>query len=114
MRVRCPNRVSPAVVVLTGACAVAACATTPPRTTAEKLADADLAGRVQAALLSDPDIYVRHIDVAVNRGVVQLGGYVWENDDFQTARRDAASIAGVKTVVAQMELMRGGLAGTSG
>jgi osmotically-inducible protein OsmY len=77
------------------------------------LADADLAGRVQAALLSDPDIYVRHIDVAVNRGVVQLGGYIWENDDFQTARRDAASIAGVKTVVAQMELMRGGLAGTS-
>ena len=44
----------------------------------------------------------RHIDVAVDRGVVHLGGYVWENDDFQTARRDAASVPGVKTVVAQI------------
>jgi osmotically-inducible protein OsmY len=113
MRVRCPNRVSPPVMVLVAACAVAACSTTPLRTTAEKLADADIAGRVQAVLLADPDIYARHIDIAVNRGVVHLGGYVWENDDFQTARRDAASVPGVKTVVAQMELMRGGLAGTS-
>jgi osmotically-inducible protein OsmY len=113
MGVRCPNRVSPAVMLLVTACAVAACASTPPRTTAERLADADTADRVQAALLSDPDIYARHIDVAVNRGVVQLGGYVWENDDFQSARRGAASVAGVMTVVAQMELMRGGLAGSS-
>src|ERR1700733_577208 len=95
------------------ACALTACSTTPRRTAEERVADADTAGRVQAALLADPDIYARHIDVAVDRGVVHLGGYVWENDDFQTARRDAASVPGVKTVVAQMELMRGGLAGTS-
>ena len=114
MGVRCPNHVSPAVMLLVTACAVAACASTPPRTTAERLADADTGGRVQAALLSDPDTYARHIDVAVDRAVLHLGGYVWEKDDFQTARRDAASVPGVKTVVAQMELMRGGLAGTSG
>ena len=117
---RCRNAVvcaMPAVLAMLAtcalaACALAACASTPPRTTAERLADADTAGRVQAALLADPDIYARHIDVAVNRGVVRLGGYVWENDDFQTARRDAASVPGVTTVVAQMELMRGGIAGT--
>jgi osmotically-inducible protein OsmY len=113
MVVRCRNCVSPAVMLLVTACAVAAYASTPPRTSAERLADADIAGHVQAALLADPDIYARHIDVAVDRGVVHLGGYVWENEDFQTARRDAASVPGVKTVVAQMELMRGGLTGTS-
>lgn len=113
MLVPCPNRVSPAVVVLVAACGIGACSTTPARTTAERLADADIAGRVQATLLADPDIYARPIDVAVDRGVVHLGGYVWENDDFQTARRDAASVPGVKAVVAQMELMRGGLAGSS-
>jgi osmotically-inducible protein OsmY len=66
---------------------------------------------VQAALLADPDIYARHVEVAVNRGVVNLGGYVWENEDFAIARRDAASVSGVTTVVNDMELMRGGLAG---
>src|ERR1700691_5335799 len=105
---RSPNAVwcpLPAVPAMLASCALAACASTPPRTPAERLADAAMAGHVQAALLADPDIYARHIDVAVDRGVVHLGGYVWENDDFQTARRDAASVPGVKTVVAQMELM---------
>lgn len=60
------------------------------------------------------ELIITHIDVAVDRGVVHLGGYVWEDDDFQTARRDAASVPGVKTVITQMELMRGGLAGTRG
>ncbi len=110
---RFPNGVLQALVVLTAAYGVAACSTAPPRTTAERVADADLAGRVQAALLADPTIYARHIDVAVDRGVVHLGGYVWEDDDFQTARRDATSVPGVKTVITQMEIMRGGLAGTS-
>ena len=40
-------------------------------------------------------------------------GYVWENEDFQTARRDAASVSGVKKVVTDMELLRGGVSGTS-
>jgi osmotically-inducible protein OsmY len=110
---RYPNGVLPALTTLLVAYGVAACSTSAPRTTAERAADADVADRVQAALLADPDIYARHIDVKVDRGVVHLGGYVWEPDDFQTARRDAASVPGVKTVVAQMELMRGGLSGTS-
>jgi osmotically-inducible protein OsmY len=98
-------------VLLLAACAFVGCATTPPRTAAERAADAAIAGRVQAVLLADPNIYARHIDVAVNRGVVDLGGFVWENEDFATARRDAASVPGVTTVVTDMDLMRGGLAG---
>jgi osmotically-inducible protein OsmY len=99
-------------VAVAMACIVAACASTPRRTAAERASDAEIASRVEAALLADPEIYARHIDVGVNRGVVHLGGYVWEDHDFQIARNDAASVAGVTTVEMQMELMRGGIAGT--
>jgi osmotically-inducible protein OsmY len=101
----------PKLLLSMAACTFVGCATTPPRTAAERAADAAIASQVQAALLADPDIYARHIDVAVNRGVVDLGGYVWENEDFATARRDAASVPGVTGIVTDMELMRGGLAG---
>jgi osmotically-inducible protein OsmY len=94
------------------ACTVIACSSVPRRTAAQRVADADTADRVQAALLADPDIYARHIDVRVDRGVVHLGGYVWEAADFRTARRDAASVPGANAVVSEMELVRGGLAGT--
>jgi osmotically-inducible protein OsmY len=104
--------VVPTLTVAVLACAVIACSTTPPRTAAQRAADADTADRVQAALLADPNIYARHIDVSVNRGVVHLGGYVWEDEDFRTARLDAASVPGATTVVTDMELMRGGFAGT--
>jgi len=93
------------------ACAVLGCAATPPRTPAERAADAVIAGEVQAALLADPGIYARHIEVAVNRGVVNLGGFVWEVQDFASARRDAASVPGVTSIVTDMDLMRGGIAG---
>jgi osmotically-inducible protein OsmY len=102
----------PMVLVVLAACTLAGCSTAPARTASERAADRDIANRVQAALLADPNIYARHIDVEVDRGVVHLGGYVWEVDDFATARRDAASVPGTTAVVTDMELMRGGMAGT--
>ena len=105
--------VVPTLTIVMLAFAVIACSAMPRRTAAERLADADTADRVQAALLADPDIYARHIDVRVDRGVVHLGGYVWEATDFRVARRDAASVPGAIAVVSEMELVRGGLAGTS-
>jgi len=104
--------VVPAMTTAVFACAVIGCSSMPHRTPAQRAADVDLADRVQAALLADPNIYARHIDVSVNRGVVHLGGYVWEDEDFRTARLDAASVPGATSVVTDMELMRGGLAGT--
>src|SRR5665213_2117033 len=108
---RCVNGVSATVVILAATYGVVACSITPRRTAAEREVDSDTAARVQAVLLADQNIYARHIDINVDRGVVHLGGYVWENDDFQTARRDAASVPGVKTVVTEMELLRGGIGG---
>jgi osmotically-inducible protein OsmY len=106
------HSVARAMTVLVLACTVVACSTMPPRTPAQRVVDADTADRVQAALLADPEIYARHIDVRVDRGVVHLSGYVWEAEDFQAARRDAASVPGANAVVSDMDLVRGGLAGT--
>src|ERR1700689_5393186 len=102
----------PAITAIVLACPVIACSAMPRLPAAQRVANADTAGRVSAALLADPDIYARHIDVRVDRGVVHLGGYVWEATDFRTARRDAASVPGANAVVSEMELVRGGLAST--
>jgi hypothetical protein len=45
--------------------------------------------------------------------VVHFGGYVWEDEDFQRARRDAVAVSEVRSVLTEMELMRDGI-GDSG
>jgi len=102
-----------AVMALVTVCAVVACAAPPRRTPAELSADAALAAQVKAVLLADPNIYARHIDVSVDRGVVELGGLVWTNQEYLLARSDAAAVPGVKAVDADMDLLRGGVSGTS-
>jgi osmotically-inducible protein OsmY len=108
-----PGGASSAVVLLVSAYVAVACSVPPRRTPSERTSDAVIAVQVEATLLADPTIYARHVDVTVDRGVVRLGGYVWSAQDFRVARQDAASVAGVKSVVTEMELMRGGTAGTS-
>lgn len=98
-------------MAITGA--ITACATAPPKTTAERLADARIADQVETALLADANLYARHIDVSVDRGVAHLGGYVWSIADFRAAQRDAAAVPGVQRVDVEMQLMRGGTSGTS-
>jgi hypothetical protein len=45
--------------------------------------------------------------------VVHLGGYVWSDSEMQFAKADAATVPGVLGVSDEMELMRGGISGTS-
>jgi len=71
-----------------------------------------MAAEVESVLRADPNIYARHIDVSVDRGVVELGGFVWTNQEYLLARNDAASVPGVRAVNTQMDLLRGGLSGT--
>jgi osmotically-inducible protein OsmY len=40
---------------------------------------------------------------------VTLGGYVWSQPDLEEAERITASVPGVRKVVNEMELERGGL-----
>lgn len=108
--VRVPGR---GAIAALAAYSVVACSTAPPRSPAERAADVAAAARVEAALDDDPRIYARHIDIRVDRGVVHLGGFVWSAEDFLFARNDAAAVPGISTVVNEMELMRGGMTGTS-
>jgi osmotically-inducible protein OsmY len=75
--------------------------------------DTETAAQVEAALEADPKIYARHIEVRVDRGTVHLGGFVWASEELLFAKNDAASVPGVRGVADEMELMRGGMTGTS-
>jgi osmotically-inducible protein OsmY len=107
------NRGAIPIAGLSIVCLICACSTAPPKTEAERAADEATAERVEAALEADPIIYARHIDVKVDRGVVHLDGFVWSSQDFLLAKNDAAAVPGVTKVITQMELMRGGISGTS-
>lgn len=87
--------------------------TTPRRTSEERAVDAELAAKVEYALSADPRIYARHVDVSVDRGVVHLGGYIWTDSELRFVKADAASVPGILAVSDQIELMRGGISGTS-
>lgn len=94
-----------AVAVL---CGVAACASGPPKTDAERQADKATAERVEAALTADKGLYAKHIFVHADNGVVHLTGYVWDASDFQTATIIAEGVQGVTRVVNSLELNRNG------
>ena len=91
------------------ACSVAACATGPRKSEAERQTDRETADRVTLALNSDDELYARHINVRADSGVVMLGGYVWTQVDLEEAERVAESVPGVKKVVDDLELERNGI-----
>ncbi len=83
---------------------MASCAALPPRTDAEIAADNSLELAVTHQLNASPNLYARHIDVSVYKGVVHLGGYVFENNDLFTAAQVAASVPGVVSVKNQVQV----------
>lgn len=96
---------SVAVAVL---CGVAACASGPAKTDAQRQVDKETAERVEAALSSDKTLYAKHISVHADNGVVRLTGYVWDVSDLQTAALIAEGVQGVTGVVNSLELNRNG------
>lgn len=94
-----------AVAVLSG---VAACASGPTRTDAQRQTDKETAERVEAALNADKALYAKHISVHADNGVVRLTGYVWDASDFQIAVLIAEGVQGVTGVVNNLELNRNG------
>lgn len=89
-------------------CGVAACASGPAKTAAQRQADKETAERVEAALNSDKTLYAKHITAHADNGVVRLTGYVWNASDFQTAVLIAEGVQGVTGVVNDLELNRNG------
>ena len=89
-------------------CAVLACTTPPVKSDAQRQSDRETAGRVQAALDADKQLYARHIFVRADNGVVRLTGFVWDPPDLLEAKRVAEVVPGVSRVVNDLELERNG------
>ena len=69
------------------------------RSTGEAIDDASIHTKVKAALINDPVITGKAIDVSVNRGEVTLTGAVNGEAEHQKAVDTAKGINGVKAVV---------------
>jgi osmotically-inducible protein OsmY len=89
-------------------CGVAACASGPPKTDAQREADKVTAERVEAALSADKILYAKHITVHADNGVVYLTGYVWDRPDMDQATFIAENVPGVTRVVNSLEFQRNG------
>jgi osmotically-inducible protein OsmY len=98
--------VSAAAVVLL--CGMAACASGPAKTEAQRQTDRETAERVETALNAEKALYAKHISVQADAGVVHLTGYVWNPADFQLAVAIAENVPGVTRVVSDLELNRNG------
>jgi osmotically-inducible protein OsmY len=80
----------------------AACVTT--KSPEQESQDRTTENAVRSALEADSHIYTDHIKIHVDKGVVHLSGYVWNDFDMYTAQQDALSVDGVRRVVNDMEL----------
>jgi hyperosmotically inducible protein len=90
-------------------CGVAACATGPAKSDAQRQADREMAAHVQDALDADKQLYARHITVRADNGVVRLTGFVWDPPDLNEAKSVAELVPGVSSVVNDLELERNGM-----
>jgi osmotically-inducible protein OsmY len=108
-----PKHLMSVSAILLALLAMTACSTLPPRTSAERATDAELAATVQAALRADPVIYSPHIDVEVERGEVHLKGFVYSDGDRKQAQADAEAVPGVQIVDMEMGIMGGGISQSS-
>ena len=97
-------------VVLAGtllAVAAACSATRTQRAPGEQFDDAVILGSVKSALISDPATDAHEINVNVNRGVVQLSGFVDSPAERSRATIVATEVAGVKEVRNELALSQG-------
>ena len=66
--------------------------------------DAEIAGEVQNKIATDPNIATKQVSVGATNGVVTLSGSVGNELERTRAGTDAAQVAGVKTVVNNLEV----------
>jgi osmotically-inducible protein OsmY len=79
--------------------ALVACAPTRTREgTGEFIDDSVITGKVKAALVADPDLKAREINVETFKGTVQLSGFVADPEDITKAVTVARGVSGVKSV----------------
>lgn len=93
--------------VAAAALALSACASSSSRTAGQTLDDTVVSGRVKAALIENDTTKARQINVDVNRGVVQLNGFVDSETEKTTATRVARNVEGVKEVHNNLKVSAG-------
>jgi hyperosmotically inducible protein len=74
------------------------------RTAGEVVDDTAITAKVKAALISDPNVAAREVNVETHEGVVQLAGFVDSSDQKSKASEAARRVAGVKQVDNQLEV----------
>jgi osmotically-inducible protein OsmY len=87
--------------VLSSLLIVALVACAPSRTregTGEYVDDSIITGKVKAALVGDPELKAREINVETFKGTVQLSGFVSDPQEIEKAVKVAREVAGVKSV----------------
>jgi osmotically-inducible protein OsmY len=72
------------------------------------VADEELKKRVKSALHADPHFSDEHVAVSVEKGVVVLREFVFNDRDLQDALRIARKAAGDKPVRGSLSIERGG------
>ena len=77
-------------------------------TSASRVADEILRGRVESALHSDPYFYDVHLTVSVEKGAVVLRGFVSSDWDLLDAIRIASRAAGDRRVIDDLSIELGG------
>jgi len=97
-----------AAIAAAAVASIAACAGTRTRTsTGETIDDAVILGSVKSALISDPTTDAHEINVDVNRGVVQLNGFVDSPAEKSRATVVATEVQGVAQVQNNLQLTQG-------
>jgi osmotically-inducible protein OsmY len=71
--------------------------------------DAVLVAKVELAMQSDPYLFVSHISVSADNGVVRLEGVVQDPFDMLQLVRLARRIAGRRRVINEIEVVSGGV-----
>ncbi|HKW67685.1 MAG TPA: BON domain-containing protein [Terriglobales bacterium] len=66
--------------------------------------DAQVASEAQAKIYGDPSVHTRKITIQSNNGILTLNGFVSSDPERLSAAADAATIAGVKTVVNNLQV----------
>jgi hyperosmotically inducible periplasmic protein len=74
------------------------------RSTGEMLDDATIKTKVKAALVNDPEVAGMSIDVTVDRGDVQLGGWVKNASERKKAEDITWGVKGVRSVKNNLEI----------
>ncbi len=81
------------------------CSATPSgESTGQYLDDMIITSSVKAAILNEPTLKVRDINVETFKGIVQLSGFVAAPDSMATAVKVAKNINGVKSVRNELRL----------